>query len=129
MDQHLHYIRSYVRENKKGFRYNIDVYEPSGNFGNCPLAGSCLRKIIEGSDTDPFSRKRSVHRNPNLENHLKQARKNLNSPTGKAFRKKQSSEIETHFGQLKGNRRWRRFTHRGLEKIEVEVGLILPPKT
>jgi len=70
-----------------------------------------------------LDRKRSVHRNSNLENHLNEARKNLNSAQGKAFRKKRSSEIETHFGQLKGNRRFRRLTHSTIEKVEVEVGL------
>lgn len=123
MGQHLYCSRTYVREKKNGFKSTIHVYEPLGNCATCPLAGSCLGKPKENSKTDPFTRKRSVHRNPNLEAHLKQVRKNLNSKEGKVFRKKRSAEIETHFAQSKGNRRWRRLTHRGLEKVEVEIGL------
>ena len=70
-----------------------------------------------------LNRKRSVHRNPNLENHLTTARTNLNSIKGKAFRKNRGCEIETHFAQLKNNRRVRRLTHSSIEKVEVEVGL------
>lgn len=54
----------------------------------------------------------------------RQARDNLTSEMGKALRAKRSVEVETVFGHIKHNMRFRRFHLRGLEKVNIEWGLV-----
>jgi hypothetical protein len=54
----------------------------------------------------------------------RQARENLTSDTGKALCKLRLVEVETAFGHIKHNMRFRRFHLRGLEKVNTEWGLV-----
>jgi transposase len=53
-----------------------------------------------------------------------QARQNLLSEQGKALRARRSTEVETVFGQIKHNMRFRRFLLRGQAKVKTEWGLV-----
>jgi hypothetical protein len=58
-------------------------------------------------------------------NELKdKARALLLSPQGIEKRSKRPVEVEAVFGQLKSNNKFNRFTLRGLEKVNVEFGLM-----
>jgi Transposase DDE domain len=46
------------------------------------------------------------------------------SPQGIEKRSKRPVEVEAVFGQLKSNNKFNRFTLRGLEKVNVEFGLM-----
>lgn len=48
----------------------------------------------------------------------------LNSALGVILRKKRSIDVETVFGNIKGNGSFRRFMLRGLEKVKIEWGLL-----
>ena len=48
----------------------------------------------------------------------------LNSELGLAHRSKRPIEVEAVFGQLKSNNKFTRFTLRGLEKVNLEFGLM-----
>lgn len=65
---------------------------------------------------------RTIHVNQNLERHKKIARVNLNSPAGIEFRKRRGPEIETFFGDLKHNQKYKRIRLRGLKKANLEMG-------
>ncbi len=67
---------------------------------------------------------RSIKTSFKLNNFRKKVRKNLFSEKGIKLRKKRCVEIESVFGQIKQNMGFRRFSLRGLEKVEVEFGLI-----
>lgn len=59
-----------------------------------------------------------------LMEYRRQARENLTSETGIALRKKRSVDVETVFGNIKQNMRFRRFHLRGLAKVNTEWGLV-----
>jgi len=50
--------------------------------------------------------------------------KKLTSEIGEKLRKRRLAEVEAVFGLLKQNGRFRRFHLRGLEKVEVEWGIL-----
>jgi len=59
-----------------------------------------------------------------LQRFRQQAKENLLSEQGIALRKKRSIEPETVFGDIKHNRGFRRFSLRGLKKVEAEWGIL-----
>jgi len=61
------------------------------------------------------------HRLNELKN---KARALLVSPQGIEKRSKRPVELEAVFGQLKSNNKFNRFTLRGLDKVNIEFGLI-----
>lgn len=83
------------------------------NCEGCPLRGVCHK--AKGN--------RSIERNHNLERHRQKARELLNSEVGLEKRKKRTADVEPVFGQLKHNHGLRRFTLRGMKKVELEFGL------
>jgi hypothetical protein len=59
-----------------------------------------------------------------LRRYREQARSNLLSEQGRFLRVQRNVEVESVFGQIKHNMRFRRFSLRGLEKIKTEWGLV-----
>ncbi len=53
-----------------------------------------------------------------------QVREQLASESGAALMKRRGIEVESVFGHLKEDRRFRRFLLRGLEKVKTEWGLL-----
>lgn len=66
---------------------------------------------------------RIIQRNHLLENYKQRARENLLSDKGEKRRRKRTADVEPTFAQLKHNRNFKRFTLKGLEKVEIEFGL------
>ena len=50
--------------------------------------------------------------------------KKLNSERGIIYRSRRPVEVEAVFGMIKSNRNYRRFLLRGIEKVEIEAGLL-----
>ena len=48
----------------------------------------------------------------------------LTSERGRKYRSQRPVDVEAVFGIIKGNRNYRKFLLRGLEKVEIEVGLL-----
>ena len=67
---------------------------------------------------------RKIEVNPRLNAFKAQVRENLSSERGRALRARRCTEPETVFGDIKQNRKFRRFLLRGLEKVSTEWGLI-----
>jgi transposase len=58
-------------------------------------------------------------------NYLKQkAREKLESDIGIRYRKKRAVEVEPIFGNIKQNKKFKRFLLRGMEKVKTEFGLV-----
>ncbi|MGQ9512428.1 transposase [Thermodesulfitimonas sp.] len=53
-----------------------------------------------------------------------EAARNLRSDKGLLLRSQRGVEVESVFGQIKGNWSFRRFLLRGLEKVKIEWGLL-----
>ena len=62
--------------------------------------------------------------NNNLNRHKSIIRERLNSERGKKYRSQRPVDVEAVFGIIKGNKNYRKFLLRGLDKVEIEVGLL-----
>ena len=67
---------------------------------------------------------RIIQVNFNLIEHRKKVKENLWSEKGIGLRKQRSVDVEPVFGMIKGNRHFKRFLLRGIEKVNVEWGII-----
>jgi len=113
--QLLHYTHtSKERQKKTGFPYYTRIYEAS-DCSLCPVREACTK-----SNTG----NRTLSVNLQLDIYKKIAKENLNSETGIALRKKRGWEIESCFGDIKHNMKFRRFNLRGLKKVKAEITII-----
>lgn len=99
-------------QTKSGYPQVYHLYTAKRCRG-CPIRGLCFK----GKDN------RTVERNHNLERHKQGARERLTSEIGQIRRKQRTADVEPTFAQLKHNRNFKRFTLKGLAKVEVEFGL------
>ncbi len=67
---------------------------------------------------------RRIEVNHRLNELKNKARALLLSPEGIEKRSKRPIEVEAVFGQLKSNNKFNRFTLRGLDKVNIEFGLM-----
>jgi hypothetical protein len=142
------------REQKKKFkenRYRVEnlQYDPARDEYTCP-AGKKLRylttkksksangfiiheRIYECVDCTGCAEREACHRSgenrririrPKLNEFKDKVRENLNSEEGKRLRSLRPVEVESVYGQIKHNKRFKKFLLRGLEKVSIEWGLI-----
>jgi transposase/IS5 family transposase len=108
-----------IKENGKekttssGYPVKVDVYECESCEG-CPLKEQCTKS--KGN--------RTIERNENWLRLKHQARDALEDAANREIRKMRSVEVETVFGQIKGNQGYRRFLLRGIAKVSTEWGLL-----
>ena len=105
------FTRTYTSAN--GYQSERRFYECDHCFA-CPLKSECTR--AKGN--------RRIQMSFRLRQFRAQARSNLLSDQGKALRCERVTEVETVFGQIKHNQRFRRFLLRGLDKTKTEWGLL-----
>jgi len=96
-----------------GFLTERNIYQ-CHDCGGCPVRELCTQS----------SYGRSIQYSPRLAKFRKRAFELLNSDIGKKLRKLRYPEVEAVFGLIKGNQKFRRFHLRGLEKVNVEWGLV-----
>jgi len=96
-----------------GFPITADRYECE-SCKYCRLKKKCTKS--KGN--------RSVERNERWLRLKKKAQRILESEHYEDLRKRRSVEVETVFGQIKGNQGFRRFLLRGMEKASTEWGLL-----
>jgi transposase len=94
--------------------YHIKRNYQAQNCKGCPMRGPCNKR--KGN--------RELEIGPNWNRHKSSVQQRLNSETGKYYRSKRPVEVEPVFGMIKNNRKYRRFLLRGLEKVEIEAGLL-----
>lgn len=80
----------------------------------CPLKAMCTK--AKGC--------RNIRVSPVLQRYREEARRNLTSKEGERLRAERSTEVETVFGDIKQNMRFRRFHLRGEDKVRIEWGLV-----
>lgn len=91
----------------------VDHYE-SGDCEGCPLLARCHEE----------GRRRTVTRNASLERCKGVARAALTSDEGRRMMARRRVEVESVFGQIKGNMGFRRFNFFGLQGVSMEFGLM-----
>ncbi len=111
--QILEYVETVTKKSKTGHVSFIRIYE-------CDSCSSCPNK----SECTKAKGNRKIYYNPLLAKYKKEANNNLNSELGVELRKRRGPEIETFFGDLKHNNKFRRFSLRGLEKVTHELALL-----
>ena len=67
---------------------------------------------------------RVIQANPQLVRYKNMSRERLNTDRGKQYRSQRPIEAESVFGNIKNNHSFRRFMLRGMEKVEIEAGLL-----
>ena len=112
MGQQMNKIYQTKKTKKSGYEQTYSVYQAQ-NCNGCPLRAVCHRSKYD----------RKIERNHNLERHKQIIRERLNSGQGLKRRKKRTADVEPVFGHIKSNRNFKRFTHKGIEKVELEFGL------
>ena len=112
MGQHLQFIQEREIINDNGYKSTYKVYA-ANNCQDCPMKEKCTKED-----------NRAIVINLRLLNYKKKACELLNSEQGIKHRKKRSIEPESVFGQLKFNMGYKRFRHRGFDKIQMDFGLL-----
>jgi hypothetical protein len=113
MGQRMSRVGQKKRVTENNYIREITEYKAI-NCQGCPLRAVCHKgqseRIISVSHTG---------------NYLKQkAREKLESDIGIIYRKKRPVEVEPIFGNIKQNKKFKRFLTRGIEKVKTEFGLI-----
>lgn len=112
MGQPMENVGKRRNKTKSGYLQISSIYKAKNCYG-CPLRGSCHKSKDN----------RTILRNHLLEQYKDTARANLLSAIGENKRKRRTADVEPVFAHIKSNRNFKRFTHRGIEKTELEFGL------
>lgn len=113
MGQIMSNTGSGTRTTKSGYHYNVTYYKAQ-NCQGCPLRGACHKSKGE----------RIIESNPEFRKFRQQAKENLNSEKGRKLRRQRNFDVESVFGHIKSNRHMNRFRMRGIEKANLEIGLL-----
>lgn len=113
MGQPMENIGISKRTTKNGYLQTYTRYQAK-NCQGCPLRSSCFK--AKGN--------RIIERNYQLLRLKAQAKEKLLSHRGVAHRKQRCWDIEAIFGNIKHNMNFKRFMLRGIDKVNVEIGLI-----
>nr|WP_242822966.1 transposase [Syntrophobotulus glycolicus] len=111
----LVFLYEQQRKSDNGYKSQVRVYECLECSG-CPHRERCVKSAKEFAG-------RRIYINLKLNKYKEQARKNLCSQEGLKMRSLRPVEVESVFGDIKGNFGMRRFLLKGLEKVRLEWGL------
>lgn len=112
----LRFLYERAQKSKSGYRSIVRIYE-SLDCNGCPHRDQCVKK-----NSDPTA-KRRIYINRRGNELKAQARANLTSEKGLELRSLRPIEVESVFGNIKGNFGVRRFSLRGKQKVTLEWGL------
>jgi transposase len=101
------------RTTASGFKQKMIKYK-AAKCNGCPLREQCHQQ--KGN--------RIIEINHRLRKLKKQADERLTSERGIAYRKRRPADVEPIFGNIKHNKNFKRFMLKGLDKVEIETGLL-----
>jgi transposase len=113
MGQQMNFIREKTRITDNGFQQTKRFYQ-ANNCYECPVRDACNKN--KGN--------RVIEINERLNHYKSIIRERLTSERGRKYRSRRPVDVEAVFGIIKGNKNYRKFMLRGLEKVEIEVGLL-----
>jgi hypothetical protein len=111
--QKMSFFREETFKTDNGFLQSRKVYRAYDCVG-CSIRSNCHKQ--KGI--------RMIGVNHNLNEYKEIIRKRLLSERGRKYRSQRPVDVEAVFGIIKGNKNYRKFLLRGLEKVEIEVGLL-----
>lgn len=104
---------SYRKKEKGGFIKTYTLYQAKG-CRNCPLKEACHKQ--KGNRIIKVN-----HKGRQLK---QQAEQRLKTERGIYYRKKRPADVEPVFGNIKYNKNFKRFLLKGINKTEIEWGLL-----
>ena len=113
MGQQMAFLKEKNKITDNGFKQTKRLYQAQ-DCQHCSKRESCHNR--QGN--------RIIEINPKLNHYKSIIRERLTSEKGLKYRKKRPADVEAVFGIIKGNKNYRKFLLRGLEKVEIEVGLL-----
>ena len=113
MGQRMKLIKKSTRKTSNGYLQEKKSYQAQ-NCSGCPMRGPCHEQKTN----------RIIEVNPRLVRYKQMVRDKLNSEIGLQYRSQRPVDVEAVFGSVKYNHGFDRFLLRGLEKTEIEAGLI-----
>jgi transposase len=113
MGQQMTFIKEKSKTTDNGFKQTKRLYQAHECQG-CPKKEYCHNR--QGN--------KIIEVNTKLNNYKSIVRERLLSENGIKYRKQRPADVEAVFGIIKSNRNYRKFLLRGLEKVEIEVGLL-----
>jgi hypothetical protein len=109
----LSFIDEVKRTNDNGYEQTLRGYR-SQECNGCPVRNLCFK--AKGD--------RRIEINRKLLEYKRKARELLKSEKGIEYRRQRPVDVESVFGIIKHNKNYRKFLTRGLEKTQIEFGLI-----
>jgi len=113
MGQKMTFLKEKIRITDNGFKQTKRLYQAH----DC---NDCLRKECchnrQGN--------RIIEVNTKLNHYKSIIRERLTSERGRKYRSQRPVDVEAVFGIIKWNKNYRKFLLRGIEKVEIEVGLL-----
>lgn len=113
MGQAMNNIGTTTKTTTTGFKQQITLYQAK-NCQGCPLRGVCHK--AKGN--------RTIEINHNLNRLKHKADELLLSEDGIKHRKQRPGDVEPVFGNIKSNHHFKRFMLRGIQKVNIETGLL-----
>jgi hypothetical protein len=113
MGKKMTFVGTRSRTTANGYKQINKRYQ-AVNCKGCPMRGPCHKQNTN----------RIIEVNPQLVRYKQMVRKKLNSEKGLQYRSQRPADVEAVFGQIKYNHNFKRFLLRGMEKVEIETGLI-----
>jgi transposase len=113
MGQKMDFIETSIEKTEAGYERTLSRYQAQNCHG-CPIRGACHK-----SNTN-----RTIEVSHRLNELKALARERLLSEKGRAHRSKRPVDVEPVFGILKQNKGFRRFSLRGIDKVNIEFGLL-----
>ncbi|MFC4305310.1 transposase, partial [Cohnella boryungensis] len=111
--RYVRFKKYQTKKNASGLEQSFKIYECE-DCRDCPFKASCTK--AKGN--------REVHWNTIWEELKAKAKKALEDDEKSAIYARRKVEVESVFGHIKGNRSFRRFSLRGLEKVHTEFGIV-----
>ena len=113
MGQKMNLVKEKRRASANGYLQNKKLYQAQ-NCNGCSMRGACHKQKTN----------RIIEVSPKLARYKQMIREKLNSEQGLQYRSQRPVDVEAVFGNVKYNHGFTRFLLRGLEKTEIEAGLI-----
>jgi transposase len=113
MGQKMNKIGQFKTRTATGFLQTNSLYQAQCCQG-CPLRESCH----QGKGN------RRIQINHRLRQLKEKEREKLTSEQGLKHRSKRPCDVEAVFGNIKNNKGFKRFLLRGIDKVEIEIGLL-----
>ena len=114
MGQHMRLAGVTRRVSDNGFVSYSHKYRAQRCTG-CPLRSQCYKSKAE---------QRTIEVNHNLNEHKRKAREMLTSEEGLRHRSRRPMEPEAVFGQIKYDWNYRRFRHKGKDKVYMDFAIL-----